>query len=51
MACNCRKNRTQPVADRYVLTASDGTTSTHGSRLEAEAENAKTGGGGKVRPA
>ena len=27
----------------------DGSTSTHGSRLEAEAANAKQGGGGKVR--
>jgi hypothetical protein len=33
----------------YVLQMPDGDTSQHGSRLEAQAENVRRGGGGKVK--
>jgi hypothetical protein len=49
MGCGCNKRK--KLADRassYVLRMPDGSESTHGSRLEAEATNAKQGGGGKV---
>lgn len=35
---------------KFVLTRRDGTTATFGSRLEAEAERARSGGGA-IRPA
>lgn len=36
---------------KFVLTRRDGTTATFGSRLEAEAERARSQGGGSIRPA
>jgi len=47
MGCGCNKRKLS--SSSWKLTMPDGSTSTHGSRLEAEAANAKQGGGGTVR--
>jgi hypothetical protein len=47
VGCNCGKTKTK-TAQGWRLILPDGTTSTHGSRLEAEAANVKAGGGGTV---
>lgn len=49
MGCNCGKKQTTTASTQtYELRTPDGATTTHNSRLEAEAENARRGGGGKV---
>ena len=54
MGCNCGKRRkltagsAQPIT---VLTMPNGETSSHATRLEAEAENIRKGGGGKFATA
>ena len=50
MGCNCGKRKTLAASSsaRYVLRMPDGSTSEHGSKLEAQAENARRGGGGRV---
>jgi len=49
MACGCNKRKTA-TSQTFALKMPDGTASEHGSRLEAEATNARKGGGGKVTP-
>lgn len=49
MGCGCGKRKTS-TTQTFSLRTPDGKTSEHGSRLEAEAENARRGGGGKVTP-
>lgn len=50
MGCNCGKRKTLTAASRpkVLLTMPDGAVSEHGSKLEAQAENARRGGGGRV---
>jgi hypothetical protein len=53
MGCNCGKNKRLPSSrskQTFALRMPNGDTSTHGSRLEAEAANVRKGGGGKVQP-
>jgi|GEM_PF-6292520 len=51
MGCNCGKNkRLSSSKQTFALRMPNGDTSTHGSRLEAEAANVRKGGGGKVQP-
>ena len=53
MGCNCNKGkgktsmstRTTTMKASYLLTRRDGTTQSFGSRLEAEAERTRSGGG------
>ena len=47
MGCGCRKQKGS-TQQTFALRMPDGSTSEHGSRLEAEATNARKGGGGKV---
>jgi hypothetical protein len=50
MGCGCnKKKRVAQAATSYTLTMPDGSTSDHGSRLEAQAANVQHGGGGKVK--
>lgn len=46
MGCGC--NKAKKTVQTFALKMPDGSTSEHGSRLEAEATNARKGGGGKV---
>ena len=48
MGCGCRKAKDKST-QTFALRMPDGSTSEHGSRLEAEAANARKGGGGKVK--
>lgn len=58
--CNCGKNRAAAAARSYgapaattqsfALVKRDGTRQEYGSRLEADAENARTGYTGVVKP-
>lgn len=59
MACNCGKNRTSAAQPRtyvggsttkYRLVERDGSTTEYGSRLEADAANARSGYTGIVKP-
>lgn len=59
MACNCGKNRTSATQPRvyvggsttkYALVSRDGSTQEFGSRLEADAANARSGYTGIVKP-
>lgn len=53
MGCNCGKNksRTASAAGRgFLLKMPDGRRSEHNTKMEAQAENARRGGGGKVVP-
>lgn len=60
MGCNCgqkRQTATQPrrlgtggSTQSFALVKSNGTTQTFGSRLEADAENARSGYTGVVKP-
>lgn len=59
MGCNCGKKAQQRRSgltasarrlDRYKVTHPDGTTTVHGTRLEADAANARRGGKGQVLP-
>lgn len=45
MGCNCGKKKT---AQTFTLKMPDGKTSTHSTRLGAQAENARNGGDGKI---
>ena len=47
MGCGCNKTKAK-ATQTFALRMPDGSTSEHGSRLEAEAANARKGGGGKV---
>lgn len=50
MGCGCNKRkRTERRATSYELQMPDGTKSDHDSALEAQAQNVRAGGGGKVR--
>lgn len=51
MGCGCNKRRKAQSVTSYTLAMPDGQTSEHGSKLEAQAENIRQGGGGKVAPA
>jgi hypothetical protein len=52
MGCGCSKRRKAAESvTSYTLSMPDGSTSDHGSKLEAQAENVRQGGGGKVEPA
>jgi len=46
MGCGCGKKKGQ----QFDVTLADGTTSTFGSRLQAEAFVAKNGGEGTIQP-
>lgn len=52
MGCNCgkSKSRTASAASGYTLKMPDGRRSEHNTRMEAQAENVRRGGGGKVVP-
>lgn len=50
MGCGCNKGKVKGAKQTFALRMPDGSTSEHGSRLEAEAANARKGGGGKVKP-
>ena len=51
MGCGCGKRKASQSATSYTLAMPDGQTSQHGSKLEAQAENVRKGGGGKVAAA
>lgn len=46
MGCNCSKNRQTVV--RWKLTRTDGRTSIHGTRRQAELADQRAGGGGRI---
>jgi hypothetical protein len=54
--CNCGKKRAAqprtygPITQSFSLVKRDGTTQSFGSRLEADAENARLGYTGIVKP-
>jgi len=51
VGCGCGKKKQQSLvqaSSSYVLTMPDGQTSEHPSRLDAEVQNIRAGGGGKV---
>lgn len=50
MGCGCNKRRKSLTASstRYVLRMPDGTSTEHDTKLQAQAENARKGGGGRV---
>lgn len=49
MGCNCNKKKQTRTTQTFRLVMPDGRQSDHGSALEAQAENARKGGGGKVQ--
>lgn len=53
MGCGCNKNKSQTASaggSGFLLKMPDGRRSEHNTRMEAQAENARRGGGGKVIP-
>ena len=52
MGCNCGKKQSLVQgATSFVLTMPDGGQSQHPTRLEAEVQNIRSGGGGRVKRA